>query len=320
MRVVAYLHNYPPGRLVGGELMTSLLLEALASAGHEVKCIVHEATEPRRRNGVLVMPRRKAMLEEDIGGCDVFISHPEIAQFARNRVGSAPFVAIVHNLNAPTIDGLRLGRAQLVVSNSAAVEEVVGSYGQQSLMMHPPTPASRHPMPAGLQRRFVTLVNLSEEKGGGLFFRLAEARPDLFFLGVAGGHGEQVSPESLPSNVFLIGQSESMGLVHALTRVMIAPSSTETYGMAAAEACVAGIPVIAHRLPGVVEALEGAAQWCDRDDDGQWLSALKALDDDAGYALASARSLRRGVFLAERSDADIGRFVRIVQSLALVHA
>jgi len=316
MQVVAYLHNYPPGRLVGGELMTSLLLEALADAGHEVKCIVHEALEQRRRNGVLVVPRRKAMLEEDIGGCDVFISHPEIAQFARNRVGSAPFVAIVHNLNQTTIDGLRLGRAQLVVSNSAAVEGIVGSYGQQSMMMHPPTPASRHPIPAGLQRRFVTLVNLSEEKGGGLFFRLADARPDLFFLGVTGGHGEQVSPESLPSNVFLIGQSESMGLVHALTRVLIAPSSTETYGMAAAEACVAGIPVLAHRLPGVAEALGDAANWCDRGDDGQWLNALAALDDDAEYARASARSMHRGAFLAERSDADIRRFVSIVQSMA----
>ncbi len=320
MDVVAYLHNYPPGRLVGGELMTSLLLEALVAGGHDVRCIVHEADAPRVRNGVKILPRRKAMLEGDIGKCDVFVSHPEIAVFARNRVGSAKYVAIVHNLNAPTIDGLRLGRARLVVSNSAAVNDVAGCFGQQSMVMHPPTPSDRHPSPPGSERRFVTLVNLSEEKGGGLFFRLAEARPDLLFLGVTGGHGVQVSPERLPANVWLVGQSESMGLIHSLTRVLIAPSSTETYGMAAAEACVAGIPVLAHALPGVVEALGEGAVYCDRDSTNQWLAALADLDDDAAYVNACARASRRGAMLAARSEADTARFVTELEKLALSSA
>lgn len=315
MRVLAYLHNYPPGRLLGGELMTSLLLEALADRGHEVVAYVQEADEPRRRNGVQVRPRLEvAMAGADLSA-DVLISHPEIVGFIRNRV-KAPAVGIVHNLNPPTIDGLRLGKFHLVVANAEATYQQVRHFAPRAMVLHPPTPAGRHPKPAGVgPAKFTTLVNLSAEKGGRLFWQLAEARPGMPFLGVTGGHGRQVHPERLPGNAFVLGQSESMGVVHALTRVLLMPSATETYGMAAAEACLAGIPVIAHPLPGIREALGDEAIWCDRDNPDAWLSALDALEPSSAYARASEIARKRGKFLAERSANDLQRFCEAVEEL-----
>ena len=317
MRVAAYLHNYPPGRLLGGELMTSILLEALVEAGHDVTVICYEAPVPRERNGVHIVPRRKMMLGEDMAGFDVFISHPEVAGFARNRVGDAPFVSIVHNLNPPTIDALRITRAHLVVANAQATLDRVKSLGRQSMIVHPPTLVDRHPLPPGVTGSFATLVNLCPEKGGDLFYELAAARPHRSFLGVTGGYGEQVFKDRRPSNVYLLGQSESMGVVYAATKVLLFPSQTETYGMVAAEACIAGIPVIAHPLPGVREALGDAATWVDRDDIDGWLDALDALDQHEEWLLAAGKATDRGRFLARRTSADIARFVAAVEGLAL---
>ena len=317
MRVVAYLHNYPPGRLLGGELMTSLLLEALVEAGHDVAVIAAEVPEPRERNGVRVLPKRKMMLADDIGKTDVFISHPEIAGFAVNRIGQAAYVGICHNLNPGTIDGLKLARPRLLVANAKATANRVQHYADKCMVLHPPTPAGRHPIPDGLPRRFVTQVNLSEAKGAHLFYELARRRPDLDFLGVVGGHGEQIYPSRLPANVYLLGQSESMGVIYGMTRVLLFGSETETYGMVAAEACLAGIPVIAHPLPGVFEAIENAGIWVDRTQVNDWEAELCALDDPGCYQRAAQAARARGVALAQRSRDDLARFVDMVEELAL---
>ena len=320
MKVVAYLHDFPPGRLLGGEIMTSLLLEALVKAGHEVDAIVHEASETRIRNGVRVLPRRKAMLSNDLAGYDLFISHPEIASFARNRVGSAPFVAIVHNLNPTTVDALKITKTNLIVANAEDTARRVRNYCREVMVLHPPTPVGRHPQTGHLPRTFVTLVNLSQDKGAKVFYALAEARPDLCFLGVVGGHGEQIRPGTMPDNVWLLGQSESMGLIYEMTNVLLLPSATETYGMVGAEAMLAGIPVIAHPLPGIKEALGNAAIYVDRDDLAGWERELVQLQSQGYYDRWQGLAGARGDFLAHRSAEDLQRFVTRCEELALVSA
>lgn len=314
MRILAYLHNYPPGRLLGGELMTSLLLEALAQRGHDVQVIAHEVHKPYVRNGVRVEPKMKSMLAGDLA-CDVLISHPEIVGFVRNRVGAASVVTIVHNLQPATLDGLRTARPHLIVANAEATAAKVAHYARRLMVLHPPTPQGRHLSPTGLPRKFITLVNLSEEKGGELFFWLAKQRPDIQFLGVAGGHGEQVRPAEVPANVWLLGQSESMGIVFGLTHTLLMPSATETYGMVGAEAMLQGIPVIANPLPGIREALGDAGLWADRDDPHSWLAAVDRLQDPLEYVKAVGPAQARGELIAKRSASDLQRFCDTVEAL-----
>src|SRR5690606_1734320 len=50
----------------------------------------------------------------------------------------------------------------------------------------------------------ITLVNLFESKGGHVFWQLAERMPDLRFLGVRGGYGEQVIRDGGFPNVEIV--------------------------------------------------------------------------------------------------------------------
>lgn len=319
MRVLAYLHSYPPQRWLGGELMTSSLLSALAAAGHDVRLLCRTATEEYERGGVRVLPRKKQSTPAEVGECDVFITHPEIASFYYPRISASavPYIGIVHNLSDFTIDGLRRYVPTVTVANAkATANAVLRRTSRQCEVIHPPTSVNLVP---GMTRRYVTLVNLSREKGGDLFYRLARARPDLDFLGVVGGYGEQIVPADLPPNVHLLGQSPSMGLIYSLTRVLLFPSLSETYGMVAAEASVAGAPVLAHRLLGIEEALGDSATWLDRDDDEAWLDALDSLRDEKAWQAAADRSAARGAFLTERTGTDLARWIDLVESVGVSH-
>lgn len=320
MKIMAYLHSYPPLRLLGGELMTSRMLEALVEVGHDVTVLCQSVKDPFERNGVKVVPRRLNVGASDIVGCDVFVSHPEIAHYVADRLKDfgVPYVGIVHNLNEPNITELRRKLPDVVVANAGATERELISrgLGKRVEVFRPPSLAKWvSPPSADLPRRFVTLVNLSPDKGGNLFYELAQARPDLHFLGVTGGYGQQVRPKVIPPNVTLMGQSESMGLVYAMSRVLLMPSKTETYGMVGAEACLNAIPVIAHPLDGIFESIGPDAFYAERDDLAQWLECLSKLDDEQTWSEQSMVSFERGKFLEQRTTDDLNRWVTMIESL-----
>jgi len=95
--------------------------------------------------------------------------------------------------------------------------------------------------------------------------------------------------------------------VLARTRVLLVPSSYESWGRAAVEAMAAGIPVVASPTPGLVEAL--GADWpffAPHTNLDAWERALVELDDPVRYAEASSAALARAEQLdgLGRSDLD----------------
>jgi glycosyltransferase involved in cell wall biosynthesis len=319
VRVLAYLHSYPPHRLLGGEMMTSRLLEALVGAGHEVKVLSQAVRKEFTHNGVRIVPQRLNVSRGDLCRTSAFISHPEIAHFVSTRATSlgVPYVGIVHNLEDRTVEELRRTVPELLIANADPTAAEVTRLAPRARVevIRPPSLSawSREPS-APLGRHFVTLVNLSPAKGSDLFYRLAAARPDLHFLGVLGGYGEQ-DRRDLP-NVTIMGQTPDMGLVYAMSRVVLMPSQKETYGMVAAEACLHGVPVIAAGLPGLFDALGAHADYVDPDNVDGWLDVLAELDDPATYASRSQRALERGRFVEDRSRDDLTRWVKLIEGLA----
>lgn len=318
VKVVAFLYHYPPTRLLGAELMTSLLLEALAARGHEVIVVGGGEKQERVRNGVRVIPKSKTLLMKELEDADVFISHPEIAAMFRNRVPHAKFVIIVHNLEEESINGIKAGRPHLLVSNADATHKAVKHLARNHLVLHPPSPQQdRLTKPPGVEPTFITFVNLSKEKGGALLWELAAQRPNVAFLGVQGGHGEQIlHVEPRPSNVWLVGQTPSMGLVYAMSKAVFFPTSSETYGMVGAEAAVCGVPVFASPLPGIKEALGDAAVYLDPSDTQAWVKAVDQASDAANLKTLTLRARVRGKFLTKRSNNDLSRFIEAVEQLA----
>ena len=320
MRFLAYLHSYPPLRLLGGEMMTSRLLEALVDAGHEVKVLAQATRHEFTRNGVRVVPRRLNVSRGDLFSTNALISHPEIAHFVSSRASAlgVPYVGIVHNLNEPTLEEIRRFRPDITIANAIPTQDALKRLHPEAdvrLIRPPSLPAWTRPPSAPLGRHFVTLVNLSPAKGVETFYALEQARPDLHFLGVLGGYGEQ-ERRRLP-NVTIMGQTEDMGLVYAMSRVILMPSHLETYGLVAAEACLHGIPVIASGLPGLLDALgPSGASYVDHENIDGWLDVLAELDDPEGYARAAAAASARGEYLAARSRVDLDSWVSMLEGLA----
>jgi glycosyltransferase involved in cell wall biosynthesis len=104
--------------------------------------------------------------------------------------------------------------------------------------------------------------------------------------------------------------------VWSQTKVVLMPSEYESYGMVAAEACVNGIPVIAHPTKGLVECLDSAGLFIPRDDtDGYERTLRLLLTDPLFYAERSAISRLRGEELARQTDRELKRFVRRLRKL-----
>lgn len=317
MRVYSHLFAYPPIRLLGGELMTSVLLSALAQRGHEVKVATITQVEPFTNGGVRVVPNMVDLLSHQEAAPDVFVTHPELAEFNYDRARGygSRMVAIVHNLEPRTVSALQDFRWDAVVANGRETQAALALAGIDSVVVRPPTrflPPPRVTMP----RRYITLVNLATTKGGETFWQLAERMPDHDFLGIIGGYGGQVLRDPVPENVVVTSSTVGMGMMLALSRVVIMPSEKETWGMVGCEALAAGVPVIATDLPGPREALDsGGCFIADPHDVDAWEAALRELDDPALYEAAGLEALVRGGELLEQTERDLDAWVALIEGL-----
>lgn len=315
MRIVAFLHSYPPLRYTGGELMTKDLLESLAARGHEVDLFVDEVQESIEVNGVQVH-RGRDLYTTFVNDRDVFITHPEIRLRGQVWAKKLPYVAVIHNTSEGTMRSIERMPPALTIANSeytASKTPEAARYTSVGLhVLHPPL--LHEARNDGMPRTFVTLVNMSEAKGSDVLFDLASKNPDVSFLGVEGGHGFQKTTEL--ANVTIIPSTRDMASVYSRTRVLLFPSKTETYGKVVGEAMLYGIPVIASDLPGVREAGGDAAIYCQPDDLDCWNAALDNVSRVVEFRHRSKMSGDRAAFLRERTEADLDRFEALLEETA----
>lgn len=219
-----------------------------------------------------------------------------------------PTVAVYHNerLDIPSITALN---ADLEIFNTKWVKKALGRPG---LVIHPPLEYERHHVDKTGDA--VTLVNLQQNKGVGTLHRLCSLMPDVKFLGVTGSHGKQ---EPMPFlNLEVLPITQDMREVWSRTKVLLAPSEYESFGMVAAEACVSGIPVIAHPTPGLVECLGFAGIFVDREDTATYERTLRRLlTDRQMYEERSDMAKERGRQIVSQTQRELIRFVNAVRKL-----
>ena len=315
------LHAYPHTHNAGAEWAAHGLLRELASRGHDVDVLLSQpgdVREPYKLDGVLVHPYRgKGDPGRWMRGehrAQVIVTHLENTTRASilGDLHGIPVVHLLHNTFGPTRNWLAKYRPALAVFNTewmrADYEQWWAASRQRwpmprGVVVHPPVAVGDYQATPGDR---ITLVNLTEEKGAKVFYSLAERMPRRKFLGVVGGYGAQIARD-LP-NVEIVPHTPGDRMakdVYARTRVLLAPSSYESYGRVAVEAMCSGIPVVAHPTPGLMESLGEAGIFADRDDLDAWEAAVKRLFSPKAYPAASKAAAERAAELDPKPELDL---------------
>jgi len=272
---------------VGAWITTHEYLAGLVARGHQVDVIVqisNELVQPTYDlDGVHVHPRTWDQYAHHLVISHLGDNHE--GAFAAQRAG-VPSVRMVHGFDPQGAVKLDQTPTALAVFSSAALAKDTGWHGNQ-MVAHPPVRRTDYETTTGPR---VTLINLNPQKGGKLLAQIAEATPDVDFLGVKGwGRFQQVTQ---PWNVEVIDPAEDVREVFCRTRILLMPSDYESYGRVAVEAACSGIPTIAHPSPGLREAMGDAATWVDRTDLAGWVKAIRWMQEPGAWTEASRRSRR----------------------------
>ena len=316
------LHAYPPAHNAGAEWAAHSLLRELAGRGHDVDVLL---SDPRSGDasysidGVSVHPYRgKADPSRWISGdgrAHAIVTHLENTPRASilGEMNRIPVVHLLHNTFEKSKAWLVKGSPTLAVYNTAWMQADAEAWWRVhrgdrpmpwGIAVHPPVAVADYQATPG---DCITLINLTEEKGAKVFYALAERMPKRKFLGVIGGYGHQIVRDDLP-NVEIVPHTPGDRMakdVYARTKILLAPSSYESYGRVAVEAMCSGIPVIAHPTPGLRESLGDAGTFCDRADLDAWSAAVKKLTTPAAYRAASKAAAARAAGLDPAAELDV---------------
>lgn len=315
LRIAVRVHAMPPEHNAGAEHMLVGMLRPLVERGHDVQVWLSQLGEPREpyayRNISVVPLASRLDFGTAVRRADVVLSHlesvPSTASLSRGY--GKPMVVICHNTFRPTFRDMAAGGTALAVYNSHWMERGAelffaeypkGVRPERSLIVRPPVVAADYATKPGSA---VTLVNCNPEKGGKVLEALARRMPEQQFLAVTGAYGEQVLPD-LPNVEILdhVRGEDMRERVYARTKVLLMPSSYESWGRVGVEAMASGIPVLAHPTPGLCESLAEAGVFANRDDIEGFEAALRRLLMPGEYRLASKRAKARSAELDPAGD------------------
>lgn len=283
--------------------MIHSMLVDLQSRGHDVLVAARDVFGDYEFEGIDVVrawPDRA--LAEPYRWCDISITHLDVTRVAMNwaRTARKPLAHLIHNHQQLQFHHVSEQRAQLLILNSEWLQEYYGNWKGKTVLVRPPVFVDEYRVKPG---NHITLINLNDAKGGRVFWKLAKALPKHKFYGVKGAYGHQEYSGPM-KNVTVIENTSNIQAVYRQTRVLIMPSSYESYGRVAIEAIASGIPVIAAPTPGLQESLGDAAMFVDRDDFGSWVRTIKSLDDRRVYEHWSKKALARSAQLDPTNDLD----------------
>lgn len=324
MRLLAMLHAYPEHHNAGAEWMVHTLLRAAAARGHEVDVVLSNPAPggSYMLDGVRVHPfRSKSDPFDYADDATVIVTHLENTQRASTigKMRGVPVAHVLHNTFDQTKSWLRKGPCNLAVYNSEWMRadyeawlDAVKAPRPDSVVIRPPVLAEDYATGHG---DHVTLINLFPPKGSGTFWALAERMPDVRFLAVTGGYGEQ-DVRDLP-NVEVLPNTPGHQMrekVYARTKILLMPSAYESWGRVGVEAMASGIPVIAHPTPGLRESLGTAGVFVDRDDVDGWEKQIRRLLTPRAFGAASKRAKARSAELDPAED--LKRWCLAMEALA----
>jgi glycosyltransferase involved in cell wall biosynthesis len=328
MSTVALSHGYPPVWNMGGEVALHRAMTAVKGE----KIVLTKTQEEYVFEGVRVkkiatpdvlnIKANPIPIARQLQGLNarVVIGQNELslpAVMAANEIGAVSIV----NVHTPpkygrTIaQGMRYADYAVYNTQTAATQ-----WGEPSaLVLHPPiSPLPKNTFGGG---DAYTLLSSLYNKGVGVVLALAEMYPDKRFIVVRSpaepthGISDLEERAALLPNLELHPRvpPEEVYKYFEQTKILLAPSRYETYGMSAIEAAGYGIPCVHVDTPHVREGIGEAAVLIPPLDT---LAAANGIDlIEANYAEYSYNARARAEWLQERQDVELERFSDFIENV-----
>lgn len=291
LRILSSIHHYLPRHSCGAEHMLHTINKYLIKQGHQVRVIIHQAhqyniSDPYVYEGVEVMPPPRN-IQQAFLWADVVLTHLDYSSFTVEMCdkNNIPCIHIKHNdIFYKSIEIGMKGNHAVVFNSKWMQEKEKGRYPHPSMIMHPPCDIDHYKVTDDPnQNKFITLINLNEDKGGKIFSRIAESMPDRHFLGVKGYHKQYY--KELP-NLTVLDNTPDILPIYRQTRVLLMLSRYESWGRTATEAMCNGIPVICTPTPGLMENCGSAGLYVNEREDLIELEGQDPIDDEQTYDIS----------------------------------
>lgn len=320
MTLAAFLHGYPPGWSMGGEVSTHRTLREVEGS------LVFTKTEtPYTIDGVQVRPLSGEGYQDIIDMVDGTNTRALFAHstMSANTVRAArkmglPSILAVHAPPRYAADLRRAwGRATIRLYNTEQAR--MDWKDPRGLLLHPP---AGPPVVAGDgPRDAYTLSSSLLNKGVLPTLDLAKSMPDQRFIIMESPahatHGAEDFAEraaELPNvEVWPRLHPNEMGKLWAETRILLVPSRYETYGLSAIEAAAHGIPSVHVDTPHVREGIGDGAYLLKSTTAYSLDIAVRQVEDS--YPKWAAKALVRALYLAEREQRELAAFTASVAAL-----
>lgn len=310
--LVWIIHGYPPGLNAGSEFMAHTMNKHLVQNGINV-CVACPRYPQVVFDGVFLMDlNNHNTIHEILTKTSVLMSHHDKVALTcmLGKKYNIPVIELIHN----TIRPLTYGEYKPYrIYNSKWLQQFYKANDSETIVVRPPVDYREYETPDGM-RRYVTLINVNEEKGGEILVKLAYAMPHVEFLGIKGAYGKQVIASPCPSNLRYENTTLNIKHVYARTKILIMPSHIETWGRTAVEAMSSGIPVIANTTDGLVESLGEAGIFAQRNKLDEWVTSIdRLLTNPNMYEQASKASKKRAIELDPADDLKLfEKYIKLI--------
>ncbi|MBN2424631.1 MAG: glycosyltransferase family 4 protein [Calditrichaceae bacterium] len=179
---------------------------------------------------------------------------------------------------------LRLRNFNLLIANSSYLCNKVSRYNNSVEILYPfvdPIDSKK----GSNDRKYLTFLNPSREKGIRIFISIAEKLQNKSFMVVGKISSKNRMILQRMENVTYVPWTNEINKIYHDTRILLVPSiSTETFGRVVIEAAQFGIPAIVSNQGGLPEAIGKSGLLVDNIFDvSEWLNNIQKFDDAQFY-------------------------------------
>lgn len=317
MNILSFVHAYPPDHNAGAEYMLHEINKYMISKGHTCTVMTRGGSAATIKNGktefrklfgktefegVRISREGVTMYNKVFKDADLVITHLDRTGKAINlcKAFRKKLVHLIHNTHYNDVIVRVNARNAYVMYNNEWVRDTL-QYPMPSYVIHPPVNYKDYEVKS--TGRNITLINCLSSKGGNMLVELAKRFPHRKFVGVM-GYGDQVLGDQ--KNIRYVENTPNIKAIYRQSRIILMPSSYESFGRVAIEASASGIPVIASSTPGLKTSLDYAGVFAEKwDDVEEWAALIKKLDDKQYYEKVSALGKKRAKEWTVKSQQEL---------------